>query len=89
MENIEDKKQDNPNAPSDDAPYDLFQCKKCGETRKKYRAGKYPNGKDTKFVDEFGKEHSGRTCSNCHKNRAAQNYHLKKLAKEVTGNDWE
>jgi len=41
-------------------------CKVCKEEKKSFNSGKYPNGKDTRFVDENGKEWNGRTCPACH-----------------------
>jgi hypothetical protein len=42
-----------------------IKCKNCGETCVRILAGKYPNGKDKKWVDEDGREFSGLTCSQC------------------------
>lgn len=66
--------------------FSIIVCKLCGETKKRYIAGKYPNGKDKKYVDENGKEFSGHRCPQCHKEKAAQLKRIQKAAKEL-GNE--
>lgn len=41
-------------------------CKECHVELKRFRGGMYPNGKDTKYTDETGREWSGRKCPACH-----------------------
>lgn len=49
----------------------VIRCTFCARTFTRYLAGRYPNGKDKKWVNENGKEFSGRTCPSCHSNRSA------------------
>lgn len=44
-------------------------CKNCGELKERINAGRYPNGKDTRYVDSLGKQWSGNWCESCHKER--------------------
>lgn len=57
---------------ANDIPVDwsLIQCKGCGQTKKRYRSGIYPNNKDQRWVDENGKQWSGHVCSCCVRERA-------------------
>lgn len=50
----------------------VIKCNYCSKVFTRFLAGRYPNGKDKKWVDENGREFSGRTCPACHANRAAQ-----------------
>lgn len=61
--------------------YSIVKCKECGETKKRYNAGKYPNNKDTRFVDELGKEWSGKRCPECQRARSKSNKRKKSLSK--------
>lgn len=67
--------------------YSVIKCKGCAKECKRYRAGKYSNGKDTRYVDEQGKEFNGHTCPHCHKNKVSQrkrlNNEIIKKAKEL------
>lgn len=47
-------------------------CKLCNFLLVRIAAGKYPNNKDTKYIDEYGKEWSGRVCPGCHKRNNKQ-----------------
>lgn len=51
----------------------VIKCTFCTKVCTRYLAGRYPNGKDKKWVDEKGREFSGRTCPPCHSNRIAKN----------------
>lgn len=44
-----------------------IECKKCKVIKKRYLDGKYPNGKDKRWIDETGGEYSGSTCPPCHR----------------------
>lgn len=69
------------NKPSDNNPQkesSVIRCTYCGNTHTRYLAGRYPNGKDKKWVDENGREFSGRTCPSCHASRAALNGRLRR-----------
>lgn len=46
-------------------PDTLAVCKSCGETKVRNPAGKFPNGRDTKYVDAEGKQWNGKKCSSC------------------------
>ena len=55
----------------------IIVCKSCGLTKKRIRAGKYPSGRSTKWVDENGKEFNGRVCADCHKKKVADKKRFK------------
>ncbi len=46
-------------------------CKGCGEEKNRINNGRYPNGKDIRYIDENGKEWSGKYCPKCHKDNTA------------------
>lgn len=54
---------------------DIRQCKVCKEFKVRIRAGKYPNGKDTKFTSEEGLLWNGRQCPQCQVSKMAN--HMK------------
>ena len=58
--------------------WSLIKCKKCLKDCKRYHAGRYPNNKDIRYVDENGREFSGHTCPECHAARAKKNAALRK-----------
>lgn len=41
-------------------------CKACNFEKNRINAGRYPNGKDTKYVDETNREWNGLMCPPCH-----------------------
>lgn len=41
-------------------------CRKCNQIKWRSPAGQYGNQKDTKYIDENGRQWSGRTCADCH-----------------------
>lgn len=43
----------------------LRQCKQCNEYKVKISVGKFPDGRNTRFEDNFGKQWNGRTCPDC------------------------
>lgn len=45
--------------------FSLIVCKKCGESKKRIRAGKFGNGKDTRWTDEAGRQFNGLCCPEC------------------------
>lgn len=67
--------------------YSLIHCKGCGAIKKRIRAGRYANGKDTRWVDEAGKEWNGHKCPDCHRSKAKLNKRLNaelvKLSKKL------
>jgi len=46
---------------------DSIICKTCKLEIARYNAGKYPNQKDTKYVDIDGKIINGKNCADCHR----------------------
>lgn len=44
-------------------------CRECRVIKTRVGAGRYPNGKDTKWVDEHGKQWNGNMCPSCFKYR--------------------
>jgi hypothetical protein len=49
-----------------------IQCKGCNQLKTRYRAGKFLNGKDTRFVDADGKLFNGKLCPQCHCDKIAK-----------------
>lgn len=45
--------------------FSIIKCSICGETKKRISAGKYPNGKDRRWVDESGRQFCGSKCPTC------------------------
>lgn len=45
-------------------------CKVCQVIKTKIENGLYPNQKTKRYVDEFGKQWSGKTCPECNRTRA-------------------
>lgn len=63
--------------------YELIACSWCGQTKKRIRDGKRPESKETRFVDEQGKEWNGRkSCPPCHKDQARLRKQLNKKNKD-------
>lgn len=42
-------------------------CKQCNKTLLKISDGTFPNGLDTRWINDKGKLWSGRCCPDCHK----------------------
>lgn len=42
------------------------QCKVCDKEVARILKGKYPDGKNKKWVDSFEREWNGKTCPSCH-----------------------
>jgi hypothetical protein len=40
-------------------------CKRCNKIKSRISAGKFPNGRDTKYLNEAGKQWVGSTCPDC------------------------
>lgn len=53
-------------------------CKVCQEKKVRNAAGKYPNGRDTKFVDAEGKLWVGKTCPKCQGDKMRQHQRIKR-----------
>lgn len=66
-------------------------CKQCGFLQTKIASGKYPNGKDIKYLNEYGGEWSGKVCPLCHRknnrDRNRRNRHAKILYPGDTNNE--
>jgi hypothetical protein len=58
--------------------YSVIVCKVCNKEHKRYFAGRYPNGKDKRWIDEHGREFSGKVCAGCHANRCAKRIAIKR-----------
>jgi hypothetical protein len=62
----------------DSTEHSIITCKICKLEVKRYFAGRYPNGRDKKWVDETGREFSGKVCPKCHAERCAKRVALKR-----------
>jgi len=58
---------------------DIRQCKVCKEYKIRIRVGKYPDGKNTKFMSEDDQLWNGRVCPSCHNAKMAN--HMKNKRK--------
>lgn len=58
--------------------YSILQCKHCGETKKRFLDGKFPNKKDKKWRDENGRMWNGNFCPPCHSMKMAQRKRINK-----------
>jgi hypothetical protein len=47
------------------APDTFRICKKCGESKVRNPSGKFPNGRDTRFVNEKDRTWNGLVCVEC------------------------
>lgn len=50
-------------------------CNTCNESKVRNAAGKFPNGRDTKYVNEKERSWSGKKCPDCQ--RTKMNKHMK------------
>lgn len=41
-------------------------CKTCRQIKTRYQMGRFPNSKDKRWIDETGKQWSGKNCPPCH-----------------------
>jgi ssDNA-binding Zn-finger/Zn-ribbon topoisomerase 1 len=62
-----------------------FKCKRCNELKVRVQNGTFGNPKNKRHVDESGKQWSGRTCPDCHRNRSAVN--MKTLRSKLLPSD--
>lgn len=60
-----------------------IRCKQCGEFKNRLLAGKYPDGKNNKWVDDQGRQFNGNVCPECHSKMVYERKRLKKLNKYV------
>lgn len=47
-------------------------CKKCNEVKRRTLAGKFPDGRDKRYVDDSGKLWNGSMCPSCNAERARE-----------------
>lgn len=67
------------NAEEKQGDKDIRQCKICKEFKVRIRSGKFPNGKDTKFTGEYGRQWSGRICPECQVEKMAGHMKNKRM----------
>jgi hypothetical protein len=58
-------------------------CKTCNKIKQRISAGKFPNGKDTRYVDENNKQWTGSVCPDCLKEKAKVRSKAARAAKKV------
>lgn len=56
-------------------------CKKCKVEQDRIHGGRYPNGKDVKWVSNAGLEWSGSTCPTCHKENVKLKQQVRRKSK--------
>ena len=49
----------------------IVTCKNCKVTHKRFLSGKYPDGRNKRWVDASGREFCGSICPSCHVARVA------------------
>lgn len=57
----------------------LRKCKICNEEKQRILSGKYPNGKDKKWININNKLWSGSTCPDCHSMLQAEKIKLRRI----------
>lgn len=62
---------------------DLAKCKKCQDIKLRKRDGKYPDGRNTKFVDAGGRQWNGRVCPGCQGDKAREQIKAKRAKAKV------
>lgn len=63
------------------APDTIATCKTCNEKKVRNPAGKFTNGRDTKYVDADGKLWNGLKCSQCIKEHMRNHQKVKRSKK--------
>lgn len=58
-------------------------CKLCNTEKARIVAGKYPSGKDTRFVDITNKEWNGLQCPKCHADEVAIKQKIRRAKNKV------
>ena len=48
----------------------IRECKVCSVRKERILAGKYPDGRNSKWTDSNDREWNGRVCPDCHASRA-------------------
>lgn len=49
------------------------ECKVCNKEKERIFKEKYPDGKNKKWVDQYGREWSGMSCPDCHALKSKEN----------------
>jgi len=62
--------------------YSIIVCKVCEKECRRYFAGRYPNGKDKRWIDNNGREFSGKVCPDCHANKCAKRVAKKRASRK-------
>ena len=64
--------------------FSVIVCKICNKECKRYFAGRYPNGKDKRWIDaETGREFNGRLCPPCDSEKKSRNQRLKRKVNRI------
>jgi hypothetical protein len=58
-------------------------CKICKGKVSHIAKGMYPNGKDFRYVDDFGRQWNGGTCGSCHMIKCRERAQAKAAAKNA------
>jgi len=58
-------------------------CKTCNKIKERISAGKFPNNKDKRYVDENGKQWTGSVCPDCLKDKSKVRSAASRAAKKV------
>lgn len=53
----------------------IRQCKKCNQLRPRVYDGKFPDGKNNRWLDDTGRLWNGNTCGQCHNTKMSN--HMK------------
>lgn len=64
--------------------FSVIVCKSCKKECRRYFAGRYPNGKDKRWIDEHGREFSGKVCPTCHSSKCAKRVAAKRAKNKKT-----
>ncbi len=62
----------------------IIECKVCKVMKSRFEAGKFPNGKIKKYVDQFGAAWNGKVCSTCNRERMKKVMQSNRLGKNAT-----
>lgn len=68
----------------------LIKCRECGETKVRISDGKYPDKKNTRWVDEQGRLFNGKLCPSCQTEKAKakmKELRFRKAIKAEVGSD--
>lgn len=62
--------------------YSDILCRKCGEMKRRYQAGTFPNGKDKRWVDSSGFQFNGKLCPQCNLSRVNLDNRIKRESRK-------